>query len=67
MIRDRFHRHAETDRATELDPSTFDHAEDWQRQEDRGMDWLVITVWGGLFALGLAFWGAVLWGVMMYF
>ena len=35
MIRDHFARHHKTHRATELDPATFDHAEDWQREEAR--------------------------------
>lgn len=32
MIRDRFHRHPDTGRATELDPSTFSQSRiDWLR------------------------------------
>jgi len=53
---DHFNRHPKTGRATELDPATFTPAD-----EDRGMDWLFICTWGGIFTVGIGFWAGVAW------
>ncbi len=46
-------------RKAELDPSTFDHPEQYQ-PHPTGLDWFVIAVWGGLFLFaGLAWWGII--------
>ena len=48
MIRERFHRHPATDRATDLDPTTFSHPEELQMTpaDYRARAW----VWRGIFA-----------------
>lgn len=57
MIRDHY-RNTEI-RKAELDPSTFEHPEQFQ-PHPTGLDWFVIAVWGALFcASGLAWWGII--------
>lgn len=59
MIRDHFQRNANTDRATELDPSTFDYPEQFQMTPAdyrlRAWVWRGLAVWC-LTMVGLGAW-----------
>lgn len=65
MIRERFHRHPKTNRATELDPATFAHPEEFQALEC-GLDWFVIGIWIGALALGAAVLAAIFYAVLAW-
>jgi hypothetical protein len=58
-----FHRHPETGRAAELDPSTFDHPEDFQREPLR-FDWGRIAGLGIFLASAVGVGFVIAWGVM---